>query len=156
RGNSLGRPAMKRVKLDSSNLSLRKLCAWAIAYAFRRPGSLALVIVSLLFNVLLTLLKPWPMAFLIDYVLRAAPMPPALARFVNWLPGGDSATGLVAWSVGATVVLFLLGWGAGVAAAWGNISLGQRMTYDVAGDLFNKLQQLSLHYHARRSVGDNL
>jgi ATP-binding cassette subfamily B protein/subfamily B ATP-binding cassette protein MsbA len=30
------------------------------------------------------------------------------------------------------------------------------MTYDLASDLFGKLQQLSLHFHARKSVGDSI
>jgi len=138
------------------DLSFGKLCGLAIRYALRRPGALLLVVGSLLFNVLLTLLKPWPMAFLIDYVLRAKPMPPALAHWVGLLPGSSSPSSLVGWSVAATILLFLLSWVAGVTAACGNISLGQRMTYDLAADLFTKLQQLSLHFHARKSVGDNL
>ena len=49
-----------------------------------------------------------------------------------------------------------MSWLAGLAATYSNISLGQRMTYDLAGDLFNRLQQLSLHFHARKSVGDSI
>src|SRR6185369_16336715 len=56
----------------------------------------------------------------------------------------------------ATVLLFLFSWAIGLVAAYGNIQLAQRMTYDLAGDLFSKLQQLSLHFHARKSVGDNI
>jgi ATP-binding cassette subfamily B protein/subfamily B ATP-binding cassette protein MsbA len=143
-------------RASSADLSLRTLSAWAIRYALRRPGSLLLVVGSLLLNVFLTLLKPWPMAFLIDYVLRKRPMPPGLAKWVDLLPGAASSGALVGWSVLATLLLFLLSWAAGVIAACGNISLGQRMTYDLAADLFAKLQQLSLHFHARKSVGDNL
>jgi ATP-binding cassette subfamily B protein/subfamily B ATP-binding cassette protein MsbA len=58
--------------------------------------------------------------------------------------------------VGGTVLIFLLSWVTGLAANYSNISLGQRITYDLASDLFNKLQQLSLHFHARKSVGDNI
>ncbi len=139
-----------------SALNLPRVGAWALAYALRRWRSLLAVVVSLLFKVALDVLKPWPMVFLIDYVLRGQAMPPALTGFVAGLPGADTPANLIAWSVGGTVLIFLLSWLAGLAATYGNISLGQRMTYDLAGDLFSKLQQLSLHFHARKSVGDNI
>jgi len=43
-----------------------------------------------------------------------------------------------------------------VVTAYANISLSQRMTYDLAADLFSKFQQLSLRFHASQSVGDNI
>jgi ATP-binding cassette subfamily B protein/subfamily B ATP-binding cassette protein MsbA len=55
-----------------------------------------------------------------------------------------------------TVLLFLLSWAAGLANAYTNISLGQRMVYDLAADLFARLQQLSLRFHTSKSVGDNI
>ena len=137
-------------------LTLPHLCGWALSYAFRRGWPLAGVTASQLLRVALDVLKPWPMVFLIDYVLRGIAMPPLVARLVEALPGAATPANLIGWSVGGTVVLFLLSWLAGVIAAYSNISLGQRMTYDLAGDLFAKLQQLSLHFHARKSVGDNI
>jgi ATP-binding cassette, subfamily B, bacterial len=138
------------------NLTLPRLCAWAISYALRRWIPLAAVVLSLLLKVGLDLLKPWPTVFLIDYVLRGKAMTPALEKFVQWLPGAPAPQNLIAWSVGATVLIFLLSWAIGVAATYANISLAQRMTYDLAGDLFARMQQLSLHFHAQKSVGDNV
>jgi ATP-binding cassette subfamily B protein len=137
-------------------VSLPRLCGWALRYAFRRGGPLLGVSASLLGRVGLDVLKPWPMVFLIDYVLRGQTQPPLVAQFVEALPGAATPLNLVGWSVAATVLMFLLSWLAGLATAYSNISLGQRMTYDLAGDLFSKLQQLSLHFHARKSVGDNI
>jgi ATP-binding cassette subfamily B protein len=137
-------------------VSLPRLCGWALRYAFRRSGPLLGVSGSLLGRVGLDVLKPWPMVFLIDYVLRGQTQPPLVAQFVEALPGAATPLNLVGWSVAATVLMFLLSWLAGLATAYSNISLGQRMTYDLAGDLFTKLQQLSLHFHARKSVGDNI
>ncbi len=136
--------------------SLPELCRWALGYAVRRWPGLLLVSSSTLANVGLDILKPWPMVFLLDYVLSRKPMPRALADFVALLPGSSTPGGLVAWSVAGTVVIFLLGWLSGVATSYGNISLGQRMTYDLATDLFTRLQQLSLHFHARKHVGDSV
>src|SRR5262245_11929919 len=137
-------------------LGLIRLCQWALGYALRRRLPFTGVGVSMLLKVGLDILKPWPMVFLVDYVLRGYAMPPALARFVEALPGPATPSSLVGWSVGATVLIFLLSWAVGLATAYANISLGQRMVYDLAGDLFAKLQQLSLRFHTSKSVGDNI
>ena len=138
------------------DLTLSRLSAWAVGYALRRRAALAAVITSMLLKVGLDVLKPLPMVFLIDYVLRGREMSPTLARLVALLPGAPAPANLIVWSVTGTVVIFLLSWAVGLVATYSNISLGQRMTYDLAGDLFAKLQQLSLHFHGRKSVGDNI
>jgi len=137
-------------------LTLPRLCRWALGYALRRPGALAVVAFSLLLKVGFDVLKPWPMVFLLDYVLGKKPMPSALAAFFKNIPGSHDPLSLVGWTVAATIAVFLGSWAVGLAAAYGNINLGQRMTYDLAGDLFAKLQQLSLHFHTRKSVGDSI
>src|SRR5580765_1085341 len=101
-----------------------------MGYALRRWAPLVAVIASLLFKVGLDVLKPWPMVFLVDYVLRGKAKPPALATFVESLPSAPTPLNLVGWSVTATVLIFLLSWAVGLAATYANISLGQRMTYD--------------------------
>jgi ATP-binding cassette subfamily B protein len=138
------------------NISATRLCLWAVRYALRRAGPLAVVIVTMLLKVGLDVLKPWPMFFLIDYVLGGKVMPEGLTRWVAVLPGAHEPSQLIGWTVLTTVVLFLLGWLLNVATAYANISLGQRMTYDLAADLFTKLQQLSLRFHASKSVGDTI
>jgi ATP-binding cassette, subfamily B, bacterial len=137
-------------------LPLPRLCRWAMRVAWRRWPAFSAVVAAQSLRVGFDLLKPWPMVFLIDYVLRSAALPAPLARLVEWLPGAGTPVQLVAWSVLATVLVFLCSWLAGLAVTYSNISLGQRMTYDLAGQLFAKLQELSLHFHARRSVGDNI
>lgn len=139
-----------------SNLRIPALCRWALGYAYHRWMPFVGVVVSLLLKVGLDVLKPWPTVFLIDYVLRGKTMAPALENFAKWLPGTSTPSHLVGWSVGATILIFLLSWLIGLAASYANISLAQRMTYDLAGDLFAKMQQLSLHFHARKSVGDSM
>src|SRR5213075_1022440 len=98
----------------------------------------------------------WPMVFLIDHVLDTKSMPVWLESLVKMLPGPHTPNWLIGWSVLTTVLLFLLSWAIGLANAYANISLGQRMVYDLAADLFARLQQLSLHFHLRQSVGDNI
>lgn len=140
----------------ASNISVTDLCVWALRYAWRRPAVLGAVLATMLIKAGLDVLKPWPMVLLIDHVLRQKPMSPQGDRWINLLPGNHSAPQLIAWAVAATVILFLLSWSVNVVTAYANISLGQRMTYDLAADLFTKFQQLSLRFHASRSVGDNI
>lgn len=136
--------------------TLLQLCRWVLSYAARRTLPLATVAVTLLVKIGLDVMKPWPMLVLVDYALGGKTMPAWLTHFTQSLPGGGSTQGLIGWSILATVVIFLLGWTAGLANAYANITLGQRMTYDLAGDLFGKLQQLSLHFHQRRAIGDTI
>ncbi|PYK99649.1 MAG: ABC transporter ATP-binding protein [Verrucomicrobia bacterium] len=136
--------------------STLQLCAWLTGYAWRRRLELAVVLVTMLLRVGLDVLKPWPMVFLVDYVLQGKATLTMFPRLVEGLPGAHTTPHLIGWSVVATVGIFLFSWAVGLANAYANISLGQRMVYDLAADLFGKLQQLSLHFHARKSVGDNI
>ena len=141
---------------EPKKIGVTHLCWWASKYALRRPLPLIAVVSAMLLKVGLDVMRPWPMVFLIDYVLRGRQMPDWLTRSIALLPRHSTATELIAWSVAATVLLFLLGWLAGVITAYANISLGQRMTYDLAAELFAKLQQLSLKFHFSKSVGDSI
>jgi ABC-type multidrug transport system fused ATPase/permease subunit len=131
------------------------LSRWAAGYAARRRLALGSVLLTVLLKVGLDLLKPWPMVFLVDYVLSGKTTPLTL-RIAQALPGAPDTKWLIFWSIFATIVLFLLGWTAGLANAYANISLGQRLVYDLASDLFARLQSLSLRFHTSKAVGDNI
>jgi len=141
---------------STNDLSALQLCRWLAPYAWRRRFELAIVVATMLVRIGLDLLKPWPMVFLVDYVLQGKTTSAILPSLADLLPGPHSPGNLIGWSVGATVLIFLFSWAVGVANAYANISLGQRMVYDLAADLFGRLQQLSLRFHARKSVGDNI
>src|SRR5262249_11346592 len=91
----------------SSTTSLPVLCRWALGYAWRRGFGLVAVLLTLLLKVGIDLLKPWPFAFLVDYVLQGKSTPLA-ERIAQSLPGPPTTQGLILWSVAATAVLFLL------------------------------------------------
>jgi len=138
------------------NSGLLALLRWVMGYAARRWLALATVVLSLLLKVGLDVLKPWPMLFLVDYVLQTRVMPGWVRTLVEALPGPHTPSALIGWSIGATIVLFLLGWAVGLAQTCAGISLGQRMVYDLAADVFARLQELSLRFHTQGSVGDNI
>jgi ATP-binding cassette, subfamily B, bacterial len=138
------------------NAPMWQLCLWSLRYALRRWPALSIVLLTMLSQVGLEALRPWPMKILVDNVLNRLPAGPTLQRLIDLLPGVSSPRDLLIWSIAATVGLFTLGWALGMVAALANIALGLRMTYDLAADLFAHLQRLSLRYHGRRPVGDTV
>src|SRR5438445_11978021 len=108
---------------QTQKLGVAGLCRWALPYAFRRWQSLTVVLATMLIRIGLDILKPWPIFFLFDYILNKKEMPPWVARIVEMLPGGPADAHLVAWSVAATVLFFLLSWIVGLANSYANINL---------------------------------
>src|SRR5882762_3696051 len=113
---------------ESSKINVRPLglCAWVLPYAFHRWQQLLVVLITMLLRIGLDVLKPWPLAFLVDYVLKATPMPRPLAAFVSLLPGPTNPGRLIGWTVCATLLIFLFSWALGLLTNYTNITLGQR------------------------------
>jgi ATP-binding cassette, subfamily B, bacterial len=115
--------------------------ARVVRYALRHWPSLAAILILSLALSTLAALQPWPLKILVDYGLGAAA--PAQPRYVVLA----ALAGLALFA--ATAAL-------DAAVTWAWSALGQRMVYDLAGDLFLRLQRLSLLFHARRHVGDSI
>src|SRR5215813_4403679 len=122
--------------MRAERTNLFELSHWLAHYALRRWTALLCVAATMLLKIGLDLLKPWPMVFLVDFVLQGKVSSALFPRIAETLPGGSSPLNLIGWSVAATVLIFLLGWAVGLANAYANICFGQRMVYDLASDLF--------------------
>jgi ATP-binding cassette subfamily B protein/subfamily B ATP-binding cassette protein MsbA len=96
------------------------------------------------------------MKILVDNVFGQAAMPEPLARGVRLLPGSTSPTGLLAWVVAAGVAVFVVNSLIDILLTRTWIRVGERMVYNLAGDLFARLQRRSLLFHHRNPVGDSL
>lgn len=94
------------------------------------------------------LLKPWPMAVLVDSVLGTKALPVALQ---SW-SGEKSA--LIALLAGATIALHLLQGGFNATQNFLAISIGLRGLRRVRNEVFGWLQRLSFRFHQDRSSGD--
>jgi ATP-binding cassette subfamily B protein/subfamily B ATP-binding cassette protein MsbA len=99
------------------------------------------------------LLAPWPLKLIVDHVLTARPLPSEL-NWIATLPGGGSAKGILAWLAGATVALFLARRLLSISQKYVETGTGSRMTYGLAIDLFQHLQDCSLIFHSKQRVGD--
>ncbi|HET6810679.1 MAG TPA: ABC transporter ATP-binding protein, partial [Acidimicrobiales bacterium] len=127
--------------------------SWRLMVGYARPhrwgwSGVFLVTVA---STAAALLEPWPMKILADNVLGHRP----LTSFLGSLPGAHGGT-LLAWVVAAGVVLFALTAGLDALLSYSWTRLGQSMVYDLASDLFGRLQRRSLVASARGSVGDDV
>jgi ATP-binding cassette subfamily B protein/subfamily B ATP-binding cassette protein MsbA len=120
---------------------------------YAKPHWRAIVLLSatMVVDIALDLLKPWPLKLVIDNVLGHQPIPKLVTSV---LPGASSLHGLLLWAALGTVAIFLLGTGSSTFYNYFSLKIGQRMTFALASDLFAHLQRLSLIFHSRRPLGD--
>ncbi|HKP56690.1 MAG TPA: ABC transporter ATP-binding protein [Polyangiales bacterium] len=125
------------------------LYRWALSYLWPyRRTSLLLGLISAL-EVLLGLLRPWPLKLLVDYGLRPEHPRP------SYLPAFESETflmlGCAAYlAVNAAAELMSAG------HTQLQVTLGQRLVVDLRQQMFQHLQSLSLRFHLRRGTGDTI
>src|SRR5437899_2574534 len=127
-----------------------------LQYAQRRRSVFVLIFVLTFLSSVLASVQPWPMKLLVDHVLGHAALP-SLVR------SGLSLFGLIPTPM---VLLLLVTWGGLVLFALNSILevaltrawtiTGRRMVYDLAEDLFARLQRRPLLFHVRNSVGDTM
>lgn len=96
--------------------------------------------------------QPWPMKLLVDHVLGSKPLPQWL-QSIGFPTSGLALLGVI---VAAGLLLFALNAALDAVLAWSWTRAGRRMVYDLAEDLFARLQRRSLLYHQRAPVGDTM
>ena len=123
------------------------------ALQFFRPDAprLAAVFGLMLASAAAGLLKPWPLAWIVDCVLGGKPWPPWLAQL--GLAGADKSSSLVA--LGGAVVALHFGQAA-IASAYTylSIKIGLRGLTRVRNEVFGWLLRLSLRFHQGAQAGD--
>jgi ABC-type multidrug transport system fused ATPase/permease subunit len=133
-----------------------EVCRWACGYALQRWTLLITTIVSRIAGICMDLVKPWPMVVLVDYALHGKKMPPFLAECVQHWGWQVSPTNLINGAVVATVAVFLVSWLVGLANSYSALCFRQRISYDLAGNVFAKLQEHSLEYHTKAPVAESM
>ena len=120
-----------------------------------RRGWCAIVIVTLLSSGF-SVLTPWPMKVLVDNVLGGEQMSPTVRGVLAWLPLAGSTRGIIAWVAISVLVIFGVNSVVDVVLTKMWIRIGQGMVYDLAADLFARLQRRSLLFHTHTPVGDSM
>jgi ATP-binding cassette subfamily B protein/subfamily B ATP-binding cassette protein MsbA len=122
-------------------------------YARPHHRGLAWIVVVTLLGTALDLLGPWPLKLIVDNVLTHQPLPTSIT-WLQQLPRAASDQGLLVWLAAGVVLLFLIReltnfWLASLTAR-----VGYGMRYDLGARLLERLQYLSLSFHARHQAGD--
>jgi len=120
---------------------------------YLRPywGLASISAATLLLMTLISLLMPWPMAFLVDNVLGKQPLPAVIANFLG--PLAEKPTVLLLLVVGGQLALTLISNGLAVLHSYVSTKVDVGMTLDFRGELFQHAQRLSLAYHDQRRSG---
>ena len=116
-----------------------------------RRGWAAIAAITVLSTVAV-LAAPLPLKVLVDSVL-GDDLTPAL---LSWLPGSGSDAGLLVWVVIAELGIFAIVSALDVGGTLLWIVVGQAMVYDLARDVFARVQRRSLREHLTHPVGDTL
>jgi ATP-binding cassette, subfamily B, bacterial len=126
-----------------------------LKYASRQWPVLVAIAGLTVMSSAVSVFQPWPLKVMVDYALGNATLPSSLAAFLARFPV-STTTALICLAAIASVALFIINSVVDVAMTWAWVAYGERAVYDLAADLFDRLQRLSLVVHSRRSVGDSL
>lgn len=121
-----------------------------LGYVRRQRSRFVVIAVLTVCASSLVALQPWPMKLLVDHVLGDQSVPAFLQSFAS------TPQTLLVVIVIAGLALFLLNSLLDAALTWLWTVAGRRMVYDLAEDMFARLQRRSLLFHSRNSVGDTM
>jgi len=127
---------------------LRRTLSYLRPYRGRFAGGVSLTLVG----IALDLLKPVPLAIILDVVLGDGAMP----RWIAPMVADMSTVAHLSLAALAIVVLTVARGAATLAANYLTIDTGQRMVNDVRTALYAHLQKLSLKFHHQQQTGDLL
>jgi ATP-binding cassette subfamily B protein/subfamily B ATP-binding cassette protein MsbA len=129
---------------------------YGLAWRYCRPyrGRWAVAGTMTLLATVLAMLQPWPIQFVIDYVLGGKLMPAWVERCIAVAPGASDPIGLAAYAAAAGLLCYLVSAAVDVKLTYCWIETGQRMVYDLAQDLFAAVQRRSLLFHRSTALAD--
>jgi ATP-binding cassette, subfamily B, bacterial len=147
---------LKRLQVSGGSRVPRRLSPYVamLKYAARDRQGWALIVAVTLLQTFTAVLTPFPMKVLVDQALGGEPASDPLGALFASLPGGSQPEGLIVYAALAGLVIFALNGGLEVVSAISWVKVGQRMVYELAFDMFAKLQRRSITFHSRTSVGD--
>jgi ATP-binding cassette subfamily B protein/subfamily B ATP-binding cassette protein MsbA len=125
-------------------------------YIRRQWRALAVILLLTIVAAVVTALMPWPLKILVDYALGDAGVPPIIRSSLDDFSLSPSPLLLIMAAGVASLGLFVVNSALEVSLTWYWSAAGQRMVYDLAEDLFRRLQRLSLLFHSTHPVGDSL
>jgi ATP-binding cassette subfamily B protein/subfamily B ATP-binding cassette protein MsbA len=125
-------------------------------YVSRRRGQFFFITAFTLLASGLTALQPWPVKLVVDQVIKNQPLTGWLKSVFDFCGLQPGRLGFLAIGTLGGLALFALSSALEVGLTWRWTLAGRRMVYDLAEDLFARLQRRSLPFHTRNSVGDTM
>lgn len=125
-------------------------------YILRQWPSLVLILLLTGISSAASALQPWPLKLLVDYALGNEAVPEAVRGALEALSVGITPVVLIVVAACSSLGLFVLQSALDVILSWSWTSAGQRMVFDLAADLFHRLQRLSFVFHIRQGIGESL
>ena len=126
-----------------------------LGYAARQRGFFLFILVLTLAASALMALHPWPLKLITDLLLKE-PLPEWLLSALKKIGVPSTAPALVAALAAGGLILFALSSALEIGLTWAWTLAGRRMVYDLAEELFARLQRRSLPFHSKNSVGDSI
>src|SRR5687768_7913114 len=118
----------------------------ALKFYHGEAASIAGVIALILVTTGVNLLKPWPLALIVDSVLGTSPLPVVVTRVI----GSDGRAGQLVFLCGLIFLLHGLHGGLAAYHQFLSIRIGLRGLTRVRNRLFEALQRLSLRAAQRK------
>jgi ABC-type multidrug transport system fused ATPase/permease subunit len=133
---------------------LRTLAGYFSPYMIQHKGKIAAALLLALLAMIFVMIQPWPIKFLIDYILIPDAEYHGLLPFYEEI---SSDKGLAVALISMAILLVAVG--RGVTQYYQTVltkHVGQRIVVDVRVLLFEHIQKLSLAFHSKSKSGDVL
>ncbi len=127
-----------------------------LRYARPHLKNVLVIVAAMLVSIGLSVLQPWPLTILVDYVLGEKTIPGQLDPWVDFMPGSSSQKQLLVLVVFATLAIALLNSLVSYVQTMATVRFNQRVTYDLGAALFEHLQRLSVRYFCKHRLGDSI
>ncbi len=124
----------------------RRVIGYYHPFLGRISGSLVLLVIGVGFS----LLKPWPVQWVIDRVVTVGK-----GGEVQWAGMTLSPGGAALFAAAAMAIIYLLAGLLNFARNYVSIAVGLKALLQVRTQLYSYLQYLPLHFHDRRRSGDS-
>jgi ABC-type multidrug transport system fused ATPase/permease subunit len=116
-------------------------------------GSLAVILVAMLVQSVMTLAAPWPLKIVLDNVIVARKLDPWMATLLKPLLTHGHRVHLAMLAAGTVVTIAILNAAASYAANYFTESVGQWVANDLRMRTYHHLQYLSLRYYDTHQSG---
>jgi ATP-binding cassette, subfamily B, bacterial len=150
RGSESGKTADPGVSMPRSVKTPNALSIVGLLRPHWKAMSLALVGVA--GEAAASLLEPWPLKIVLDYLLQSRPLPQWMAPVVSWIGGGTLAVLNV-----AVIAVAVIAVGGAIGSFVNNYltaNAGQWVMHDLRRTLYHHIHRLSLAEHDEKRTGD--